>query len=340
MVLALWRALERPTRGRLGLFAVSVCLCLGTQYFAALAVIAALAAATLLGTGTRRVLLAVAAAAVGALPVLVWLAVSPGQLAHAGTPFWVQSFHPGMLWSALVQFAGGPPIDAGNPWRFLLESFQVIAFAALSGGGLALLAVLVSGRHRRLPLHRRGIAFLTACGFGGVALLLALSLMRPLFEAKYASVVWDPIAPVAGCGLACMPRRIRLLAPVSLMVLALASSLLTVGVTRPDTVALAAALSRPDGGREPVLVSDPADYLPLLYARGPDVHVLGGSVPWWWGVAAYPPGAIWSRLPAGVREVEVVAARDTMPPIPSRLRLVDRRCAAEGVCAWRYRDVS
>ncbi|TMC49950.1 MAG: hypothetical protein E6J14_07065 [Chloroflexi bacterium] len=337
MVLALWRALEQPTRGRLGLFALSVCLCLGTQYFAALAVIAALAAAALLGAGTRRILLAVAAAAIGTLPVLGWLAMSPGQLAHAGSPFWVESSHPGMLWSVVVQFAGGPAIDAGNPWHLQLGSLQVISFSALVGGGLALLAALVTGRHRRLPLQRRGIAFLGACGFGGVALLLALSVVRPLFEAKYASVLWDPVAPVAGCGLACMPRLLRPLAPLSLTALAVASSLLTVGVTRPDAAALAGTLSGA-GSPHRLLVSDPADYLPLLYARGAEVHVLAGSVPWWWGVAAYPPGAIWSRLPPGVRDVEVVATRDSMPRLGGRLRPVEQRCAAEGVCAWRYRE--
>jgi hypothetical protein len=65
-------------------------------------------------------------------------------------------------------------------------------------------------------------------------------------------------------------------------------------------------------------------------------HVPAASVGWFWGVAAYPPGALLPVLPAWAQTVRVVAARDDAPvPAPAGHDLSGRSCATL-VCVEVY----
>ena len=92
--LVLWRALERPDRGRLAGLAAVTAAALLTHYLDAVAVVATLAAAALVlreRGAWPRVLAGVAA---GAVPLAAWLPLAHAQADHAGQPFWASGLGP------------------------------------------------------------------------------------------------------------------------------------------------------------------------------------------------------------------------------------------------------
>ena len=93
-------------------------------------------------------------------------------------------------------------------------------------------------------------------------------------------------------------------------------------------------------GPDDVVLAAPGTYLQLLAEADPTTasrtHVPAASVGWFWGVAAYPPGALMPVLPDWAQTVRVVAAREDAPvPPPAGHQLTGRSCATL-VCVEVY----
>src|SRR6202023_1696476 len=122
-----------------------------------------------------------------------------------------------------------PPADDGIPGKTLLLTMQGFAVAA----GVLIAFPLVVPRQRLPPARRRPAIFCAACGLGAAIALLLLSLWRPLLPGSYASVVWGPLFPLLGAGLALVAARWVVVA--GLAATAAASITLSAGATHPQT---------------------------------------------------------------------------------------------------------
>src|SRR5205807_3608717 len=85
----------------------------------------------------------------------------------------------------------------------LLQTLQGFAVTA----GVLMCFALFRQRHDLSVAGRRVALFCVACGLGAVLLLLPISIWRPLVDGRYASVVWGPLFPVLGAGLAIVRLR-------------------------------------------------------------------------------------------------------------------------------------
>ncbi len=296
--LLLWRAVETPRPLRWSAYVVVTAAALYTDYFALLAVAAQLVAVPLvLRAGARRALMACAAAAIAVATLTPWLLVAHTQLTHTQSAFWVPPLGFASTTGTFVQFFSGPPVDPWVPLKPVLQTLQGLAVAA----GVVLAAVLVLRRERLGAPGRRAALFCTACGLIPVALLALLSLRQPVLDARYASVAWGPLFAVLGAGLALLPYRAATIAAVA--VTAATSGALAAAGTHPDTQAAIAAVE-PRLGPHDLLDAYPSQYLLLLYYGDHDVvahtRIVSGDVPWFWGTAAYPQGAVVSAAPSEV----------------------------------------
>jgi len=332
-VLGLWRALERPTPARLlALFALAA-LCVHTQYLVVLALLAALVSASLVLRPPRSaVLLAATAMLTGALTLLPWLIAARSQLSTAG-PTWVQPLNVHELQGVASEFLAGPGIDPGTANSVLLESLQGLAIAA---GVLAIVGLFAA-----LPgmpaAQRRAARLLMATGLGGIALLAAVSLQRPAFEARYASVLWGPLAPLLGVGLARL--RPRPVAAVALGTMAAAAIAVSAVLQRTDVGAAVAQLSGRVGPGD-VVVAPVPEYLLVLYygdaAVAGHAHVVAESVDAYWGVAAFPAGALIRAVPENAASVHVLSYPGApLPPLPPGLQRRAGGCEP-GICWASY----
>jgi mannosyltransferase len=294
-ILALWRLVERPSWLRTAVYAACVIGSLYTNYFTGFAVIAELAAAlVVLRVDRRRLALATFAAGAGALTLTPWLVYARAQFAHGSSPFWVGSVGFSTVGGVVFQFFGGPSIDAGVPGAFALQVLQGVAVViGLTG------AVMLAARVRRLqPPIWRSCAFLAVCGLGGIALLVLVSIWHPLVEARYASVMWGPLVCLVGVGFSAV--RWHRAATAGLVVLVGISIVLSVALTQPNTPALASDVGRQVRGQD-LVASSPASYLLLLAYGNPATRsrtrIVSTDVPWYWGTAVFPPGAVLRHYP-------------------------------------------
>lgn len=325
-VLLLWRLIEVPTWRRGLAWALVAALALWTQYFALLALAAAGVAALWWLRPPRRAIVIAAVAGTAALATLVpWLLVATAQFQHAGTPFWVEPVGPKTISGTAVQFFSGPPIDPGVPFKIPLQALQGLA---VTGGGLLLLVLIVRRRALDEPV-RRATAFLSATGLLGIALLVVLSLWQPLLEARYASVLWTPLLAVCGVAVTLLDRRA---AAALTAALAVPSLVLSAAVTHPQTADVLPA-SVPPGS---LLISAPSQYLLVEFYAGDAVrgatHVVGDGVPWYWGTAAFPGGAIIPAVPSKVTADNgtiywIGEPEDAPPTLPGTYRMTSQRCA-------------
>ena len=344
--LLIWRAVEpptveRPTNRIWVAYTVAAAAAVWSDYFAAVALAGVLVAVVWLRPPRRTLVLAGIATAIAFASLAPWLIFAQGQFGHAGSSFWIPPLSVESVGGTFGQLFAGPPIDPGVPGREALLALQVVAVVA---GSLALVAVaiaLVAVRRQTLALEvRRAVGFcLLACS--GVVLLAAVSVWRPLLEARYAGVMWLPIFALAGVGLATVPRR---LATALLVALAIPSLALGTAITHPETESLLPGVETSVGVHD-LVAADPNHYLAVLAQGGPRtiarLHLLAESdPPWYFGTAAYPPGAVIHSVPA-----EVAADRGLIfwiaypgaapPPLPSGYRQSDRRCAVL-VCLTIY----
>ena len=332
VTLLLWRALERPSRGRLVALSAVTAAALLTHYLDAVAVVATVVAAAVLGVGDRRALPRVlAAVAVGAVPLGFWLLIAHGQAGYAEQPFWASGLGPAPTLGIVTQLLAGPGVDRALTQHTLLVTAQGFSLVGASLGGAAVLV----GIARPSASGWRGGWYLAGAGLGALGILALLSLRTPIWDARYASVVWPPLVPLLGLGLA----RMRVLAVLPVAAMATAALLAAFLQTRPDVDAVAAGLRGRVGPGDLVLAT-PGTYLQLLAEADPATaartHVPRRSVGWFWGVAAYPPGALMPDVPATAATVLVVSAADDLPvPAPPAHRLAGHRCARL-VCVDRY----
>ena len=335
-VLSLWRALERPTIGRWVAYVVVASAAIWTDYFAVFAVAAMLAGAWRLRPPRRTLAVAAIWSAAALASIAPWVLAAPEQFAHGQVPFWVEPLGVKTVGGTLVQLVSGPPIDPGIPFKLPLQALQVVAIFC----GAAALLPLVRGWRRLGVRERQAASFCAVAGGAGVLLLALVSVWRPVLEARYASVLWPPLFALAGVGLALASRR----AGAWLLVgLALPSLALSVAITHPETDRLVPAIEARLGPHD-LIDAYPTQYL-LLLREGDDalrghLHVVSTDVPWFWGTAAYPPGAILSSVPADVRAnggriLRVAEPEDPTPVLPGGYRPVEQVCEVR-VCLTVY----
>jgi len=335
-VLLLWRAVEKPSPARWALYMAAGAAAIWTDYFSAVALAGIFAAALWLRPGRRTAGIALAATALAVASIVPWLVVARAQFEHASQGFWVPPLSPTMLGGTLAQLFMGPPVDSGLPLGTGLIALQTLAalagFAALAGAVFAWRSLDTEGR-------RAAVFCLTASS--GVALLAAVSLWRPLLDARYAGVMWLPLFALAGVGLAAMPRRAAGLLVAAVAVPALA---LSVATTRPATSSFVPGLEA-EVGQHDVVATTWNHYLILLDEAGPRVqarlHVLTpGDPPWYVGTSAYPAGAVIHELPADViashgRVFWIANPGVSPPPLPAGYHATENRCAVL-VCLTIY----
>jgi mannosyltransferase len=189
-IVAIQRALEAPTLGRLTVFAVLVALFVYTQYWAFyLVVVVGLLLLWLAWRGTqrdaaRRLLIALAISLATFLP---WMPTFLYQRVHTGTP-WGTPVLPGIpLGYTLRDFAGGASgttADRQEGWLLF-----IILFALLL---LGVFARAVDQRRLEVDVRTqpetRGIAFVFAAG---LAVALSLNYFAGgAFQSRYSAIVF------------------------------------------------------------------------------------------------------------------------------------------------------
>lgn len=335
------RAIERPSLRQWTVYGAVTTLALYTNYFVALAVIAQLIGAFIVfRPGWRTTFKAAAAVAAGLVLLVPWLIAARAQFSHASGFFWVAPVGFTSAGGEFIQFFTGQALDGWVPYMALLWTFQ--GFAAAAG---LFAAVTLAWRWRSLPLSgRRNAMFLLACGGGAILLMFGVSVWRPLVNARYASVIWGPLYPLIGAGLAVVGLRI---AAAGLLATASASVALSAVVIHAETPAAVAWLT-PRVGAGDFVAAYPTQYLLLLYYGDSQLaartHVVspGGSVDWFWGTAAYPRGAVLDRLPESVTDTGgtvyyVAQPYDPAAPaaLPSGYHSTETNCWT-GVCVTTY----
>ena len=236
-------------------------------------------------------------AGIGCLLLTPWLIAARAQFQHGSAAYWVQPVGLPSLSGVAIQFFAGPPIDPGVPGQLALELLQGLVVVA----GVLALGSLVVRRRALDPRGRRAAAFLAASVGGGLAFLLVASVWHPLVDARYVSVMWGPFVCLIGIGLSLVPRATWRAAAVA--VLGIASAVLAVVPTKPGTPALVAQIDGRVGPHDLVWTA-PGEYLLMVhYGDAPVVartHVVAKNLPWYWGTAAFLPGAVVPRVPADV----------------------------------------
>jgi uncharacterized membrane protein len=334
--LLMWRAVEQPGRRRWAAYIVAAAAAVWMDYFSAVALAGIFVAAVWLRPGRRTVAAAFIATAVACASILPWVYVAQAQLQHTGQGFWVLPLGPAMIGGTFCQLFMGPPIDWGIPFGLVLVGLQFMAVLA----GSAALAWSAYTWPRLEAGARRAAAYCLLAA-GGVALLTLVSIVRPVLDARYASVMWLPLFALSGVGLAAMPRRIA-----TLLVAAVAVPTLALGVatTHRETSSLVPQLDAQVGAHD-LAAAEWDHYLILLDETSPAVqarlHVLSTTdLPWYLGTAAYPAGAVIGAIPADVAtdggRIFWVADPGTAAPfLPAGYRSTRITCAIE-VCLTIY----
>ena len=330
--LLLWRAAEKPGAARWAAYAVVAAAAVWSDYFSAVALAGIFLAALWLRPGWRVAAAGLAATAVALASIAPWLLVAQAQFERAGQAFWVPPLGPAMVAGTMAQLFTGPPIDLRVPFAPILVGLQVVAVVA---GAAALAGVAVawrrSGPEDLGPAGRRAAVFCLIAS-SGVALLAAASVWRPLLDARYASLMWLPLFALAGVGLMAMPRR---MAGVLVAAVAVPTLALSIATTHTETSSFIPELEARVGPSDLVAAS-PDNYLILLDEAGPPVrsrlHVAyGGNPPWYFGTAAYPPGAVIHAVPADIvadrgRVFWVAGPGAVLPGLPAGYRSLESRC--------------
>lgn len=329
--LLLWRAVEKPSSAwRWAAYGAAAAAAVWTDYFCAVALAGIVLAAFSLRPGWRAVVTAVVVTAVAGASLAPWLFFARAQFQHTGQGFWIPPLSPSMLSGTAVQLFTGPPIASVFPDQPLLIDLQTLACVA----GFVALAWSVVALHRLGPPARRAALFCLLAA-SGVLLLTAVSVFRPILDARYASVVWLPLFALAGVGLAAMPRRVATLLLVAVAVPSLA---LGTSITHSETSYLMPDLEAGVGPHD-IATANWDRYLILLDESSPALrsrlHVLtSGGLPWFVGTAAYPSNAMIKTIPADVvanhGRVFWVAAQGEVPyKLPQGYHIVSSRCVLD-----------
>ncbi|MFN2465182.1 MAG: glycosyltransferase family 39 protein [Candidatus Dormibacteria bacterium] len=329
MSLALWRATDEPSIGRVGIYGLTVLVGLYTNYLVALAVPAQLLAALLVLRPGRQVILRLAAAAGAAGVALVpWLVYAAPQFRHAGQPYWVQPISVGGT-SAQLQYLASHP----GP-----TTLGAVAIAL----AVPLVAALTVAAYRSCgELERRGTLYVLACGGFSLLFLVIVSLKRPLLDERFINVYLIQLLPVAGLALAAPGRRWLV---GGAMIVLLALTVVEVSaLPTPHVPEVTAYLdSHVDASRDTVALVGAHQYFPVLYyAHEPTrqvVRVVDIDVHWYDGLAGFRRGDLVPAVPRVAGATYVVVSPDQGdPPLPDGLHLARRACSP-GVCleTWTH----
>jgi 4-amino-4-deoxy-L-arabinose transferase-like glycosyltransferase len=329
--LLLWRAVENPSSAwRWAAYGAAAAAAVWTDYFCAMALAGIVLAAFSLRPRWRAAAMAVVVTAIAGVSLAPWLFFARAQFQHSGQAFWVPPLSPSMLTGTAAQLFTGPPIASVFPDQPLLSDLQTLACVA----GFVALAWSVVALHRLGPPARRAALYCLLAA-SGVLLLTAVSVFRPILDARYASVIWLPLFALAGVGLATMPRRVATLLLVAVAVPSLA---LGTSITHSETSYLMPDLEAGVGPHD-IATANWDRYLILLDESSPALrsrlHVLSGvELPWFVGTAAYPAGAFVSAIPADVvanrGRVFWVAAQGEVPyKLPQGYHIVSSRCVLD-----------
>lgn len=332
--LCLLRALERPSRMRWALYLVMSILAVYTVYFALFAVFAQVITVAVLHRRQRlgTVVLVGALGAATLVSLVPWIVAARAQLGHSASAFWVPRLSISSVFGGLEQFFTGPPL---NTWVTGFAALRALELAGDVTGCLVLVA-LVLNRKRLSSAGLETAAFLGLAVAIGVGAMLLASFYHPLEDGKYLSTAWAPLYPLFGAGLAIVPwRKVAVGAAAVTAALAAATAL---AITNPDTPAAVTAVTRMSGPSQLVTIY-PSEYLLVRYYADAAVvsrtRSIATSVPWFWGTAVYPPGAVMLRLPqpspgAGALWY-VYEPGDPLPPGHAGYAVSGTRCWA-GVC--------
>ena len=319
MALTLWRAVEHPSVGRIGLYFLVTTFAVYSHYLVALALPAQLAAALLFLRPGRAAMVKVTAAAGGAgLTLVPWLLYAAPQFRHAGDPYWIVPLSLGDLPRVLALLVTRPgPMTA-------------IIAAALIGLPIAGLLALLAYRAAAAP-ERRGYLYLLGCGGFALGVLFLLSLKKPLLDERFTNLYSTELLPIAGAALAWTGRRWLLAGAVALLFAVSVLQMTT--LPTPDIPSIMAALvGRVDPTRDAVVVNGPYHYFQVLYSGDPGVRqatrTVADQVPWYFGRAGFRPGDISPTAPDPRGTLYLVTdPGQGLPRMPGDLHLADRHCA-------------
>jgi uncharacterized membrane protein len=332
--LCLLRALERPSVLRWALYAGLSILAVYTVYFALFAVFAQVVAVAIL-YWRRNPQTAILVGGLGALALASlapWVVVASSQLSHGGGGFWVPKLGVVSLSGGLVQFFIGPPL---NTWVTGYVGLRIIEAGSVAAGVVALATVALRSRQLRGD-EARAAAVLGLIGGIAVAMVILVSFWHPLEDGRYFSAAWAPLFPLVGAGLALIPwRRVTFAAAAVTAVVAFAT---VTTVTNPDTPAAVAALEKTAGPHD-IIAAYPSEYLLVLYYGDHAIDVqtrsMALAVPWFWGTAVYPSGAVLQSMPMSSPTAHTVwyvfEPGDPPPPDPDGYSARSTRCWT-GVC--------
>ena len=182
----------------------------------------------------------------------------------------------------------------------------------------------------RLGSDRRPKAlFLVGCAAVPTLALMLVSLYKPLFDPRFASIFWASAVTVLGAGLAAFRWRWVGVAAIGVLAVAALASLLE--THNPDFEALSAPIVSHRGPGDLVVVNGPNHYFSMAYALGPaaypSIKVVAGDIPWYFGVAGYAPDTHVRQVPdTGSRIYLVTDAGEPDPALPAGFRRVDHSC--------------
>ncbi|MDP9325459.1 MAG: glycosyltransferase family 39 protein, partial [Candidatus Dormibacteraeota bacterium] len=333
--LALWRAVEKPTFGRLAVYAACVALALYSQYFSLAAVGGGLVAAAIVLRPPPRVLVRLGiAAAVGVLALVPWLVAAVPQFQHAGSPFWVEPVGISRIEDLWQEFVAGDTLRSQYPHAVEINLLRLLACAAAAVGGLGWVAL---AWHSKAEARRRAV-FLAAAGLVAVGALILVSFFRPLYDSRYAAVLEVPIVVAVGAGFAWLwPQRRPLGLLVAGTALALlAAHALALGPNPPndDIRPLLDPLAGQVRDGDFVAVNGPTQYFTVIYYTDAETqartHMIAASTRWYDGAAQYRADTWMTSIPSDVSGRVYVLAEDTAAPLPMPAGYAQReqRCAA------------
>ena len=328
--LCLLRALDRPTPLRWVLYAGLSILAVYTVYFALFAVFAQVITVAVLQR--RRLGIVVLTGALG-LAVVVslvpWIIAARAQLSHSAGAFWVPPLGFKSLLGGLEQFFTGPPLNTWVTGFTILRTLEIIGDVA---GCLALLALVIN-RRRLTAAGAQTASFLGLAVLISVGVMVLASFFHPLEDGKYFSAAWAPLYALLGAGLATIPWRT--VAVGSAAVTTTVAAVTALAITNPETPPALAAVEG-QMARGDLVAAYPSEYLLVRYYGDPAIvassRSLAGNVPWFWGTAVYPPGAILHALPRPATGIVLYVAEPGDPmPNTAGYRVESTRCWT-GVC--------
>jgi len=339
--LCLLRALDRPSPLRWALYVAMSILAVYTVYFALVAVFAQVVTVAVLHRHRRATVVLAGALGVATVASLIpWIVAARAQLSHSAGAFWVPKLSVTSLFGGLEQFFTGPPL---NTW---VTGFAALRALELAGDVVGCLAVaaLVLNRKRLSAAGAETAAFLALAVAVGVGVMILASFYHPLEDGKYLSSAWAPLYPLLGAGLATLRWRPAACGAAAVTTAVAAATVLA--VTNPETPLALAAITR-SGAPGDIVTAYPSEYLLVLYYADRDVaartRVLATNVPWFWGTAVYPPGAIVHTVPqvsVGGRDAwYVYEPGDPLPSDPGGYMVSGTRCWT-GVCVTMLNPVA